>query len=456
MMATLSISFYRSFMTIVASVFGKFSLFTQSIPKRSARLGALLGFFFSLALPRVGVIFVLNHLVRATVWRAAGVMTKGLLLGTSIGIAFDLLKQSGWVHSTNEGQIVQSNPGLPAVNWRLTEMLRLYGYEHQSFLSLYGGMEVWWLHEPEAAIVYRRVKQVLIVVGAPLAAKEDWPEVTERFLNYCRQQKLSCLMVPFGEAFADVARASGMGLIPVGESGYFQLLDWKPTGDRAKKIRAGANQARKAGVVVEYYRAELAANESTRAEVERLCRAWLGTRELDALGWLLELNPFKLSEHKRYFLARDANGQLKGLLACSPIYARRGWYLEDLIRCPEAERGVSELLVTEALKHLAAEGAELATLGTSPLAGIKAEGQFKNTERLLKLIYQHFDAFYHFKSLHRFKSKFAPSFVEKEYLAVYPPKFRLKPVFALIEAFEPDGLPGLIASKLRRSNRPAQ
>lgn len=444
-------------MAFVASVFDKFSFPpNQSMLKRAAGLGALLGVFFSLVLPRVGAIFVLNHLVRATVWRAAGVVTKGLVLGVSVGIAFDLLKQNGWIHSTNENGLVKTDPCLPAVNWRLTEILRRYGYEHQSFLSLYGGMEVWWSHEPEAAIVYRRVKQVLIVAGSPLAAKEDWPEVTESFLDYCRQQKLSCLMLPIGETFADVARASGMGLIRVGESGYFKLPEWKPAGDRAKKVRAGVNQARKAGISIEHYQPQIAACEVTQTEVEQLCQAWLGTRELDALGWLLELDPFKLSEHKRYFLARDTNGRLEGLLACSPIYARQGWYLEDLIRRPDADRGVSELLVIEALKHLAVEGAELATLGTSPLAGIKAEGQFKNTERLLKLIYRHFDAFYHFKSLHRFKSKFAPSFVEKEYLAVYPPKFRLQPVFALIKAFEPDGLSGLIASKLRRANRPSK
>src|SRR5262245_56306329 len=148
-----------------------------------------------------------------------------------------------------------------------------------------------------------------------------------------------------------------------------------------------------------------------RSEVENLCQRWINTREIDALGWLLELDPFKLAEYKRYFLARGPDHQLHGMLSCSPIPARNGWYLEDLIRCPNAERGVSELLVVEALQHLAAEGAELGTLGTSPLAGVEPQGQFKNLSRMLKLIYDHLDAFYHFKALHRFKSKFAPSFV---------------------------------------------
>src|SRR5262249_54264213 len=151
-------------------------------------------------------------------------------------------------------------------------------------------------------------------------------------------------MLPVGAETAAVARDCGMGLLRIGESGYFKLPEWKPAGDRAKKVRAGGNQARKAGIRVELYQpTQDKADKQTRAEIEQLCQQWIGTRELDALGWLLELDPFKLSEYKRYFLARDSAGRLHGLLACSPIPARKGWYLEDLIRRADAERGVSEL-----------------------------------------------------------------------------------------------------------------
>lgn len=131
-------------------------------------------------------------------------------------------------------------------------------------------------------------------------------------------------------------------------------------------------------------------------------------------------------------------------------FARQGWYLEDLLKRPGAERGVSELLVVEALKHLAGEGAQLATLGTSPLAGDQPARRFKATAAILRLIYQHLELFYHFRALHRFKAKFAPSFIEPEYIAIYPPRIRMRQVRAVIRLFEPNGLRGLIASKWRR------
>lgn len=260
---------------------------------------------------------------------------------------------------------------------------------------------------------------------------------------------MDCLMVPIGPAFARIAKDCGMGLLGIGESGYFNLPDWKPRGDKGKKVRAGVNQARGAGVTIERYDPRNNQDRHLRTELEQLCQAWIGTRKVDALGWLLELDPFFLSEHKRYFLARRA-GKVEGLLACSPIPARQGWYLEDLIRHPQAERGVSELLVVSALEELAAEGAVLATLGTSPLAGIKTSGEFKQLSRILKMIYENLDSFYHFKDLHRFKAKFAPSFIEPEYLALYPPKIKTRMVISMLSVFDPAGISGIMASKVRK------
>lgn len=449
--------------------------------KRSLLWGGAAGAAVSLLLPGGGHLLLAGHLARTIALHALSVTAKAVATGAAVGGAANLLRRAGlerraaqeaadaiaagrcvlaldgdWV--TRQRARVALRPQQEQADPRLLELVRRYGYEAQSFLSLYSGMKVWFTAGPEAAVVYRQVGRVAVVAAAPLAAREHLAEVTRRFLAYCDEQDLDCLMLPVGPEFAEVARSCGMALLGVGESGYFRLPDWKPAGDRAKKVRAGVNQARRAGVRIERYDPAQDRDGRTRAEIEALCQAWLNTREVDALGWLLELDPFSLSEHKRYFLARDASGRLEGMLACSPVYARRGWYLEDLIRRPDAGRGVSELLVVEALHHLAAEGAELATLATSPLAGIepgKLTGPFKQLAQFLTLVYEHLDTFYHFKQLHRFKAKFAPSFVEPEYAAIYPPRIRLRMISGVIRAFCPTGFSGMVASKLRRLWREA-
>ncbi len=445
----------------------------ESRLKKSILWGSSLGAVVALLLPHGGILYLAGHLARTAAIHLLGATAKGILAGAAAGGTVDLLRRAGLDQPTaqtaaaivaaghyalvldSDWMTVQhARRALGSSQWqpdaRLVAMVQRYGYEYQSFVLLYGGTQVWWSADPEAAVVYHRIGRAVVVGAAPLTARENLAEVLHRFLAWCRQENLDCLMLPIGAETADIAQSCGMGLLRIGESGYFNLPEWKPTGDKARKVRAGVNQARKAGITVERYDPARPGADQTRAEIEALCQQWISTREVDALGWLLELDPFRLSEHKRYFLARSASGQLEGLLACCPVPARRGWYLEDLIRRPDTERGVSELLVVEALKYLAAEGAELATLGTSPLAGIKPEGQFKNLARLLGLVYEHLDTFYHFKALHRFKAKFAPSFTDPEYVAIWPPHIRLRLVLAVIKAFDPGGMTGVMASKLKK------
>ena len=453
-------------------------------------LGGAAGVAAAFLLPGSGHLLLAGHLARTATTHTLAVTAKAAAAGAAAGGSVDWLRRIGlkrfalqeaeealaagrcalvlqgdWRMQQRAARLLathnpaahkleeaQSQTSANSDATRLLALVQRYGWEHQSFLSLYDGMKVWWTQEPEAAVVYRQVGRVVIVAAAPLAPRDAWATVTCRFLTWCEQIQLDCLMLPLGAEYAEVARTCGMALLSIGESGYFKLPEWKPAGDRGKKVRAGVNQARKAGVQVERYD-PIQSSEATRSEIEELCQAWINTREIDALGWLLELDPFKLSEHKRYFLAREADGRLTGMLACSPIFAQQGWYLEDLIRHPQATRGVSELLVVEALQQLAAEGARLATLGTSPLAGIepdKLSGLFKPLAHLLKLIYEHLDAFYHFKALHRFKAKFAPSYVEPEYVAVYPPRIRLQMITSVMGAFDPAGFTGVLTSKLQR------
>ncbi|MBO0860613.1 MAG: DUF2156 domain-containing protein [Chloracidobacterium sp.] len=444
--------------------------------KKSLLWGGALGAGLALLPPHDGIFYLAGHLARPVALHALGVTVKGVLAGAATGGAFDRLRYSGLdrraaleaAEIIAEGRYALALDGDWATARRacatigaaganadeyLVEMVNRYGYEHQSFMLLYGGMEVWRLHEPEAAVLYRRIGQVALVGAAPLTAPEHLREVIQRFLAHCREQNLDCLMLPLCNETAMIARECGMGLLKIGESGYFNLNEWKPAGNRGKNVRACVNQARKAGVAVERYDPQSNQDQRARTEIEELCQAWIDTREVDALGWLLELDPFKLAGHKRYFLARAANGRLEAMLACCPIPARNGWYLEDLIRRPGADRGVNELLITEAFRSLAEEGAELATLATSPLAGIEPNEpdiEFKYLSRLLRLIYEHLDAFYHFKTLHRFKAKFAPSFVEDDFVAIYPPRIRPRMALSLIGAFDPGGLSGVVASKLRK------
>src|SRR5205807_7232803 len=149
------------------------------------------------------------------------------------------------------------------------------------------------------------------------------------------------------------------------------------------------------------------------------------------------------SEYKKYFAAR-VNGKLVGFLAASPIPARKAWYLEDVLREPDAPSGTATLLVMEALARLQEEGAALATLGTSPLAtdgGDDVPTEHRMTRRILDIASRRLAGFYNFEGLRRFKAMFVPSWWESEYAlaqrgVAMPPRVGQ----AVVRALVPGGL----------------
>jgi len=260
--------------------------------------------------------------------------------------------------------------------------------------------------------------------------------------------------VPTTERFAREGIQLGLSAIKIGAAPYFGLAAWQPRGNCAKQMRAGVNQALRAGVRIEFVESF---DEDLKQETAELCLKWLKTRRAaTTFGWLLALDPFLRAERKKVFAARDANNRLVGLLAASPIPARDGWYLEDVLRAQDAPQGTADLLVFEALQRLKAEGATMATLGTAPLAreGVDDISTHDHPviEHALRLASKRLSVFYNFEGLRRFKTKFVASRWESEYALVkHGVIVPSRVAHALLRAIVPGGLKQLLARKTLRS-----
>jgi phosphatidylglycerol lysyltransferase len=329
-----------------------------------------------------------------------------------------------------------------------------YGYNAHALVSITPGARLWSSPSIDGAIIYSEFGHVWLAVGDPLAADEEIGELAHRFVSAARKKRRIAAFIPATARFASQAVESGLSAVKVGAAPYFDLQTWAPRGDRAKKMRSGINQAQRAGVSVEPV---LDDDVNIRKETATLCKRWLDTRRTATkLGWLFVLDPFQHAEFKRFFAARGEDGRLVGFLAASPIPARDGWYLEDILRLPDAPPGTPDLLVVEALNRLAAGGAKMATLGTSPLArdGEQAvlTGDYPLSERMLQMGAARLERFYNFEGLRRFKSKFVPSWWESEYVLV-PHGVTVPPLvtYAFVRAIVPGGVAQLITRQIART-----
>src|SRR5882762_11632237 len=218
---------------------------------------------------------------------------------------------------------------LPDPTGELLRLQTLYGYNPHSLVSIAPGAMLWSTPDIDGAIIYGEFGRVWLAAGDPLAPLEDMAELARQFGAFAKRKNRVVAFVPTSAEFARRLIPNDFKAVKVGASPYFDLQTWDPRGDSAKKIRAGVNQARRAGVTVEVIPEGI--DELLKKETAQLCLHWLGARRsATTFGWLIALDPFLHSEYKKYSAAR-VNGRLVGFVAGSPIPKRKGWYLEDVI-----------------------------------------------------------------------------------------------------------------------------
>jgi lysylphosphatidylglycerol synthetase-like protein (DUF2156 family) len=397
----------------------------------------------ALGIPLSPAVLIHPHIpVRDIWWLAAGG-------GASYGARYVKLK----VQLVRSGTRRLQTPD-PTDN--LLRLQTLHGYNAHSLVSIAPGAATWTMPGIDGAIIYGEFGRVWLAAGDPLAHSDDIKLLVTGFMAAASKAKRIAAFVPATDRFAREAIKLGLTAIKIGAAPYFELPTWDPRGNSAKHLRAGINRALRAGVYV-----ELVENMDSafRRETADLCLQWLKSRRAAAnFGWLLALDPLATAERKKLFAARDNNQCLVGLVAASPIPARNGWYLEDVLRAPNAPPGTADLLVVEALKYLKKSGAALATLGTAPLAGDGDDDISTHDhpviERALRSASSRLNTFYNFEGLRRFKGKFVPSWWESEYALVqHGVLVPSRVAHALLRAIVPGGLKQFLARQTIRSIR---
>jgi phosphatidylglycerol lysyltransferase len=290
---------------------------------------------------------------------------------------------------------------------RVLSLLKSHGWNATSFQILEEGFR-YWFDGDEACVAYVDTGSAWVVAGTPVAVRDHVGEVALRFVDAAKVRGKRVCFFGTERRFSAVVPFASM---QIGEQPVWDPRDWDDTVRKTPSLKEQLRRARAKGVVVRRVSAEEIVDHAlpTRAAIEALIGRWLRSRSMAPMGFLVDVQPFAFAAERKYFVAEHAE-RIVGFLASVPVYARNGWFLEDLVRDPGAPNGTSEALVDAALRNAADEGSEYATLGLAPMAG--AEGW-------LRAIKQSTSALYDFHGVHAFKAKLRPTSWEPIYLA-YP------------------------------------
>jgi phosphatidylglycerol lysyltransferase len=187
--------------------------------------------------------------------------------------------------------------------------------------------------------------------------------------------------------------------------------------------------------------------------LSRCLTEWLATRGLPPLHFLVEPASLSLLEDRRVFVA-ERRGEVVGFLIASPVPARAGWLLEQIVRGRAAPNGTAELLVDAAMRAAARDGSGYATLGLVPLSRRARVPSYPNPLWLRLLVgwaRAHGRRFYNFDGLDAFKAKFRPARWDPVFAIARAPRFSPGMLHATLAAFTTGSLAAAVARGLGRA-----
>lgn len=342
-----------------------------------------------------------------------------------------------------------ARPGTPEAR---RELVLRHGANGMSFLTLYPGWEHFHPADSSGFVAFERHNGSALVCGDPICEPGAETTLIRAFVAWCASEKLTPAFVSATPPLAGRCREMGWKALKIGQEPIFQIERYAPRGNRTKKVRSAANQARKVGVTIECVPAGQYPASSVAREMREVQKLWQSSRNIKALAFTLRLEPLTLAADKIILLAYK-DRQLEGFVTCIPIGGRNGYYIEDMIRRPTAPNGVSELLFLAAVEAARERGATMANLGLAPLRGTARQpAGHRLLGHSLSFAFKRLNLFYKFRPLEHFKAKFGPDSWEDSFL-VYRPGQLPRVALGLLHAFTP-GKFGPVTAALSRF-RPA-
>jgi phosphatidylglycerol lysyltransferase len=287
---------------------------------------------------------------------------------------------------------------VPDQRRRVLSLLRRHGRATTSFQALGPAMRHLFFGD-DACVAYVDTGVAWVAAGPPIGAENVMPKIANRFLDEARRAGMRGCFVGVDRAFCEVAQLSALA---IGEEPLWDLEAWPSCVRAHRGLREQIRRARNKDVVLQTVAAvDLAPGQPNRIAVESIIAQWLASRPLAPLGFLVAVEPFEFVEERFCVVAKRA-GQTVAFLSAVPVYAERGFFVEHLLRAPDAPNVTAELVLDYAFREFAARGMKVATLGLAPLSG-------EDVGPVLKTISRLSGPFYSFEGLRAFKARLHPS-----------------------------------------------
>lgn len=293
--------------------------------------------------------------------------------------------------------------------------------DHSSaFLTLNSGMRHYAGRSVEGLIAYREGgRHHAFELCGPFALPRDRRYLLREFRDSMHAQGRKLTALQLSRTEAELYAREGFTVNQMGSTYSLETADFNLRGTRFMRVRNKLSRARRQGVTVE----EHPSRDRADPELDAVDRQWLAGQGRHAREFKLMVGERggPGAPHRRIFVARH-EGQIVAYATYSPVYGERPGWLYDLTRrLPSAPPGAVEAIFVSGLERLTSEGARWLHLGLTPFADLSDAHELDGAaspwlSRVVRSIGPR-DWIYPTSTQLAFKTKWAPTLIEPEYIA---------------------------------------
>lgn len=294
-------------------------------------------------------------------------------------------------------------------------VIERHGWNATAMQILNPGIERWHDTARDAAVGFVRARprptrprSVWVAAGEPICAPDRVMETARAFEQHAANQGARVCWFGTDRRLRETREHDAtLSELVLGAQPVWHPERWLRILAGKASLRQQVNRARNKHVEVTEPSAETAAASDG---LHRCLNEWLSRRGLPPLHFLVE--PFLLDYLPgRRLLAASRRGAEVGYLILTPVPARSGWLVEQIVQGHDAPNGTAALLIDAAFRAAMDAGSTYFTLGLSPLserAPPSHPAPPPHIRALLAWMRAHARRFYNFGGLERFKAKFQP------------------------------------------------
>lgn len=343
-----------------------------------------------------------------------------------------------------------SEPANPTIA-RARELVLTHGWNSTSFQIVNPGIRRWFSDKGDAVVGYVASNSIRVVVGAPVCHRNRLDEVVSEFeADTEKAGERVCYFAAESRLESVFSGSETHAKILLGAQPVWDPRDWESIVKRQRSIRSQLNRARNKGVVIAEWPFEKAREHPY---LQACLKHWLDSKGLPPMHFMVEPDTLSRLEDRRVFVA-TRDDAVAGFLVLSPVATRNGWLFEQFPHAANSPNGTVELMIDFAMRKLADEGFEYATLGLSPLSKRALIEPFDNPiwlRFLLAWLRKHGQRFYNFDGLDAFKAKLRPERWEPVFAVANESKVSFKTLYAIAGAFSGNAPIAMLSGGLMRA-----